>query len=56
MVLQIKYLADPSFHAISKACMNPSSTMWLGQSQDNQVCNASVLLFCVVAEDGFAWQ
>lgn len=36
--LQIKYYADPSMHAIPAACMNPTNTMWLGQSMDNQVC------------------
>jgi len=35
--VQIKYIADPSMHAIPAATMNPSNTMWLGQSQDNQI-------------------
>ncbi len=35
--MQIKYLADPSMHAISTCAMNANNSLWIGQSQDNQV-------------------
>lgn len=39
--VQIKYLADPSMHAIPAAAMNPTNTTWIGQSQDNKIVSYS---------------
>ena len=36
---QIKYLADPSMHSMPAVAMNPTNSVWVGQSQDNQVCS-----------------
>lgn len=34
--VQIKYIADPSMHAISAAAVSPNKKWWCGQSMDNQ--------------------
>jgi pre-mRNA-processing factor 17 len=35
--VQVKYIADPSLHAISAAALSNSGKWWVGQSADNQV-------------------
>jgi pre-mRNA-processing factor 17 len=39
--VQVKYIADPSMHAISTAAVTPNGKWWLGQSADNQIVTYS---------------
>jgi hypothetical protein len=53
---QIKYLADPSMHAISSAVLDPKGKFWLGQSADNQVSESWIFGFgCLVQQPGRFW-
>ncbi|KAF5834400.1 WD40-repeat-containing domain protein [Dunaliella salina] len=36
-IVQIKYLADPSMHSMPAVAMNPTNTVWVGQSQGNEI-------------------
>mmetsp|Transcript_18506 Transcript_18506/g.51945 ORF Transcript_18506/g.51945 Transcript_18506/m.51945 type:complete len:569 (-) Transcript_18506:353-2059(-) len=35
--VQIKYLADPSMHSMPAVAMNPTNSVWVGQSQGNEI-------------------
>jgi len=39
--VQVKYIADPSMHAISTATVTQNGKWWLGQSADNQIVTYS---------------
>jgi pre-mRNA-processing factor 17 len=39
--VQVKYIADPSMHAISTAAVTPNGKWWLGQCADNQIVTYS---------------
>ena len=39
--VQVKYIADPAMHSISRACTTPNGKWWLGQSSDNQIVTYS---------------
>lgn len=39
--VQIKYMADPSLHAIYTATTSPNRKWWIGQSADNQIVTYS---------------
>jgi pre-mRNA-processing factor 17 len=50
--VQVKYIADPSMHAISSVSLTPNGKWWCGQSMDNQGkfsavfrCNTWTLVF-----------
>lgn len=39
--VQVKYIADPSMHAIASVSVTPNGKWWCGQSMDNQILTYS---------------
>jgi hypothetical protein len=48
--VQVKYIADPSMHAIASVGLSPNKKWWCGQSMDNQSKHArwSAALRCAL--------